>query len=301
VARLRLGNLLNARGDLAGAEAAFRQAIRLDPGFAFAHNNLGFLLRARGDLAGAEAAFRQALRLDPGYAPAHNHLGLVLQQKGDMDGAVAAYKRALQIEPKNTFALTLLPEAEQGSRLLRRLPAVLAGKDQPKTPAEACELAFLCAQPFHQRFAAAARLYEGAFAADAKLVDDLAAAHRYNAACCAARAARGDGAGAPANPARRAALRGKALAWLRADLARFEEQAASAEVPRRRTAADTLTHWLADTDLSGLREPKALESLPADERQQWRKLWAGVRAALAEARKQPSPPERLPPPQVEPR
>jgi hypothetical protein len=45
-----------------------------------------------------------------------------------------------------------------------------------------------------------------------------------------------------------------------------------------------------------VREPKALESLPADEQKQWRKLWTEVRATLAEARKQ-----RLPPPQVQPR
>jgi hypothetical protein len=49
-----------------------------------------------------------------------------------------------------------------------------------------------------------------------------------------------------------------------------------------------------------VREPKALEKLPADERP-WRKLWAEVRAALAQARQPPAPPECLPPPQVEPR
>jgi hypothetical protein len=50
-----------------------------------------------------------------------------------------------------------------------------------------------------------------------------------------------------------------------------------------------------------VRQTKVLEKLPADERQQWRKLWADVKAALAQARKPPPPRERLPPPQVEPR
>jgi hypothetical protein len=140
-------------------------------------------------------------------------------------------------------------------------------------------------------------LFEGAFTTDAKLADDLSAGHRYDAACCAARAARGDGVDAPAEPAEREALRGKALAWLGADLALVKRQAALANPPARQFAASRLAHWLADTDLSGVREPKALESLPAEEQQQWRKLWAEVRAALAEARKPPPPPELLPRPQ----
>jgi hypothetical protein len=106
---------------------------------------------------------------------------------------------------------------------------------------------------------------------------------------------------APANLGERAALRNKALAWLGADLALHKRQAASADAPARQFAAAGLVHWLADTDLSGVREPKALESLPADEQKQWRKLWAEVRATLAEARKPPPPTERLPPPEVEPR
>jgi hypothetical protein len=106
---------------------------------------------------------------------------------------------------------------------------------------------------------------------------------------------------APTDPAERAALRGKALAWLGADLALHKRKAASADAPARQFAAAKMAHWLADSDLSGVREPKALENLPADEQKQWRNLWAEVRAALAEARKPPPPPERLPPPEVEPR
>jgi Flp pilus assembly protein TadD len=282
-----LGLVLRDRKDPSGAEAAFRQAIRLDPKLRMAHNWLGNLLYARWDLAGAEAAYRQAIRLDPMDAASHSNLGVVLEQKGDLDGAIAACKRALQIHPKHSFALSNLARAERMRRLLPRLPAVLAGKEAAKTPAEACAFAHLCAQAFQQRYAAAVRLYEGAFTADAKLADDLAAWDRYNAACCAARAARGDGVDAPADPAGRAVLRGKALAWLRADLA-------------LRPPPATLDHWLVDTDLSGVRETKALESLPAAEQKKWQQLWTEVRAALAQARKPLPPPEPLPPPQVEP-
>src|SRR5262249_3530467 len=150
--------------------------------------------------------------------------------------------------------------------LLPRLPAVLAGEQEPKTPAEACEFAWLCAQPFQKRSAAAVRLYEKAFAADAKLADTLAPAHRYNAACDAARAARGDGGDAPAGADERAALRGKALAWLRATLVLWSKQAVSASAVQRRAAAAKLAHWQRDEDLSGVREAKALQQLPQDER-----------------------------------
>jgi hypothetical protein len=45
--------------------------------------------------------------------------------------------------------------------------------------------------------------------------------------------------------------------------------------------AQTLKHWQEDTDLAGVREPKALEELPEAERQAWRALRAGVDALLA--------------------
>ena len=40
-----LGNVLDDTKRRRGAETAYREAIRLDPGLAIAHNNLGFLLK----------------------------------------------------------------------------------------------------------------------------------------------------------------------------------------------------------------------------------------------------------------
>jgi len=120
---------------------------------------------------------------------------------------------------------------------------VLAGRAEPRTPAESCDFAELCALPFQKRFAAAVRLYQRAFAADPKLADDLIALHRYNAACYAARAARGDGLDAPADAPGRAALRGQALSWLRADLTLRRQQADSSDAAQRKTAADELSNW----------------------------------------------------------
>jgi hypothetical protein len=44
-----------------------------------------------------------------------------------------------------------------------------------------------------------------------------------------------------------------------------------------------LRHWLADTDLSGLRDEKALSALPQEEREAWRRLWGDVRDLLSRA------------------
>src|SRR5207247_6188853 len=85
-----LGNLLNTKKDLAGAEEAFWAALAARPDSLMALNNLGTVLLDRKDLAGAEKALRTALRLDPAFAKAHLNLGIVLHDLKDLAGAEAA-------------------------------------------------------------------------------------------------------------------------------------------------------------------------------------------------------------------
>jgi len=94
------------RKDHAGAEAAYRKAIELDPTNAVAHNNLGILLMdVRKDHAGAEAAFRKAIELDPTDAVAHNNLGNLLKNvRKDYAGAEAAYRKAIELDPTDAAA-----------------------------------------------------------------------------------------------------------------------------------------------------------------------------------------------------
>jgi eukaryotic-like serine/threonine-protein kinase len=298
IAHDNLGNVLERRGDLGGAEREHREAIRLDPNYARAHDNLGVVLERRGDLGGAEREYREAIRLGPNSASAHNSLGWVLEQKGDLDGALACYKEALRLDPKEEDAVTNLPRAERMRPLLPRLPGVLAGTDRPATGPEALGFAELCGQAFQNRFAAAARLYEQAFALDPSLANQWlgAGTHRYDAACYAARAARGDGADTPAEPVGRAALRAKALAWLRADLAGWERAAAATSGSGRQRAAAAMIHWLDDSDLTATRPGLWRIGLPAAERADWDAFWAAVRATLAAAQQQPPPREAAPPP-----
>jgi tetratricopeptide (TPR) repeat protein/tRNA A-37 threonylcarbamoyl transferase component Bud32 len=282
-AHYHLGIALRLQGNLSGAIRAYQEALRLNPKFPYAHNGLGNVLYDQGNLDGALHAYKEALRFDPKFAQAHNGLGNILRDQGDLDGALHAYQEALRFDPKYTLARTNLRRLEGLRQVLPRLPDILAGRTEPTTPAEGCTFAELCGRSSPKRFAAAARLYEKAFAADPKLADDLTAFHRYNAACYAARSARGDGIDAPASPSERTALRAQALAWLRADLALHQKQAASANATERQTAAERLAHWLTDADLSGVRPGKEPLVLPAEERAAWEALWAEVRATRATA------------------
>jgi tetratricopeptide (TPR) repeat protein len=242
----------------------------------------GDALLARGDTVGALAEYREALRLDPknarAHARAHGDLGVVLQGKEDLDGAVAAYREALRLDPKQPQALANLPRAE-------RLRDLLAGKADPKSPAEGCELANLCAGPSRKRYADAVRLYERAFAAEPKLAEVPPVYHRYTAACYAARAANGEGVGAPTRPRERATLRAKALAWLRADLTLVKATAGSKRSEDRRWAANQLAHWQEDEDLAGTRPKAKREGWTEQEAEDWDRLWSAVREAFVEAQK----------------
>jgi Flp pilus assembly protein TadD len=302
MAHNNLGKSLERKGDLDGAVAEYKEALRLEPTNAGVHNSLGWVLQQKGELEGAVAEFKEAVRLDPKYALAHNNLGWVLQQKGDLDGAVSSYREAVRLDPKQQYAVANLPRAERMRALLPRLPGVLAGTDRPATAAEAVGFAELLGEPFQRRYAAAARFFEQAFSADPALADvftSTGGGHRYDAACYAARAARGEGVDYPPDPAQRAALRAKALAWLRADLAIWKRQAASRSASERTAAAAALTWWLGDSDLSAVRRPFLLAALPAAEAKKWLAFWTDVRSTLAEAQKPAPPPETAPPPRAE--
>jgi|GEM_PF-1889221 len=88
------------RDRLAEAESCCRQAIRLNPTFAEAHNNLGMILYYRGRYPEAEAAHREAIRLKPDYAIAHDNLGLDLKEQNRYAEAIDSHREALRIQPK---------------------------------------------------------------------------------------------------------------------------------------------------------------------------------------------------------
>jgi tetratricopeptide (TPR) repeat protein len=96
-----LGGIL--RGMPGRADEAFanlREALRLQPDFPEAHSNLGVWYEDRGDLVSAAAQFEEALRQNPRYATAQNDLGSVLAtMPGRLSEAVAHFQEAVRLQP----------------------------------------------------------------------------------------------------------------------------------------------------------------------------------------------------------
>jgi len=100
-------------------------AASLQPGDADAHYNLGNALYHKGDLVGAIAEYREALRLNPNNDLAHIGIGIALHHKGDMEGAIAEYRKAYDLKPLDhttcfilTGALRRQGQYEAASRVI---------------------------------------------------------------------------------------------------------------------------------------------------------------------------------------
>ena len=88
-------------GDLKLARCAFEKAIRRDPRFAPAHNNLGKMLFDAGDMAGAAAAFDAAIGQMPNNPVPQNNLGLALENGGRAIEALEHYQIAHDLDPSS--------------------------------------------------------------------------------------------------------------------------------------------------------------------------------------------------------
>jgi serine/threonine protein kinase/Flp pilus assembly protein TadD len=281
-----LGVALADQGKPAEAEAEFRVALRLRPNFPEAHDGLGNTLNDQGKRAEAEAEYREALRLRPDYAEAHCDLGRALQQQGRFTEAVEALRRGHELGSKQPNwrkpSAEWLRRAERLVALDAKLPQVLRGQAQPADAAEYIALAKLC-QEYKRLYAAAARFYAGAFDDEPQLADGLRTAQRYNAACAAALAGCGRGEdAAKLEDAERARLRRQALAWLRAELAAWDQLLDKDPERARAAVQQALRHWQEDADLAGVRGD-ALAELPEAERRPWQQLWADVEQTLRRA------------------
>jgi tetratricopeptide (TPR) repeat protein len=284
-----LGAALAGIGQLDEAIPEFQEAIRLDKGHARAHNNLGEALRRKGQLDDAVAAFHQALRLKEDFVDAHANLGLTLYQEGQLDEAVAEYREALRLNKDLPRLSDYLAEALKMVRVRDRLATVLEGKTQPKDAGERIAFAEFCQLPFCQRYAAATRFYQEAFAASRNLAEERNG-HRYNAACAAALAGCGRGKDAAGVVVQeRARLRNQALDWLRAELDAWNGLLTKVPEKARPVLIQEMQHWLADPDFAGVRGSSALANLPAEERPAWQKLWADVDDLLARAQQKSTP------------
>jgi tetratricopeptide (TPR) repeat protein len=116
--------VLPPREAMPQAKAAAQRALQLDGRRAEPHTTLAFIaFTYEWDWAGAEAAFRRALELDPNYATAHHWYALYLKSLGRADEALAEARRALDLDP-----LSLIIGADRAWSLyhLRRYPEAVA-------------------------------------------------------------------------------------------------------------------------------------------------------------------------------
>jgi Flp pilus assembly protein TadD len=93
-----------------------RRSLQIDPNSAEAHNALGSLYLRRGALAQAKAAFADAIRLQPGFAWAHYNLGLALGREDKKEDAAREFRAALDADPKFSAARKALEKLAQPSR-----------------------------------------------------------------------------------------------------------------------------------------------------------------------------------------
>lgn len=79
---------------------AVKRAFDAEPNLAESQTSLGFLkFWLDWDWPEAEAAYRRAVALDPGYALAHRMLGIVLSHMGRYEEALPAMARARELDP----------------------------------------------------------------------------------------------------------------------------------------------------------------------------------------------------------
>ena len=136
------GNALEDAGDLARAEALYREAVAAAPGHARAHLNLGIVLAAKGDADGAERAYEACWRIDAArtrsattttrawpscasdFARAETLVAAALRAKPDFPQALVVQSNVLDALGKTEAAIDALrgraaPAARRRGRLVQ--------------------------------------------------------------------------------------------------------------------------------------------------------------------------------------
>ena len=131
---LRAQALANA-GRPADAIAAYQQLTQAYPELAEPHNNLAVLYASQNQLEPARAALEAAIRNNPTYATAHENLGDILLRL-----AVQSWSRARQLEPGLTSVAPKLAAARgliEATPAARAATAVRPPASAPPPPSTA--------------------------------------------------------------------------------------------------------------------------------------------------------------------
>ena len=121
---LEAGNAFVDQEQFTQAAVEYQKAIRLDPEYAEAYNNLGISLAEQGEMADAVKAFREAVRIDPEDAESQSNLGNALLQLGLAVEAVAPLREALRLHPDD-------PDVQEALRQAQNPPSIVAAPSVP--------------------------------------------------------------------------------------------------------------------------------------------------------------------------
>ncbi len=99
-AQFNLGVFLEERGDLPGADEAYRRAEALDPRWPDPPYNRGGVLRRLGRAGEAVEEYQRALNLDPSRPRAAVNLGVALNQAGRYREAAEVYRTLIRSDPR---------------------------------------------------------------------------------------------------------------------------------------------------------------------------------------------------------
>jgi len=102
------GDTLLAAGDLAGAGAAYLQALSADPACGLARANLGYVRERQGALLEAELHYLQALALLPEHPQLLQNYGVLLHKLKRFDESEAVVRLAVQLAPDSAPAWSQL-------------------------------------------------------------------------------------------------------------------------------------------------------------------------------------------------
>lgn len=106
---------LEERGDIYGARKMFREAIetyqQVTPPTAMVYNKIGIAFQQQNDLDSAKKFYDRAIKLQPKYAEAINNLGTVQYAFKNFRRATSYYKKALAIQPRSASVYSNLGTA----------------------------------------------------------------------------------------------------------------------------------------------------------------------------------------------
>jgi tetratricopeptide (TPR) repeat protein len=98
------------RGNFARARQLLTRARRLNPDIAQPHHGLGILAERDNRRDSASEHYREALRVDPGFAPARANLARLLFDAGQLEHALVQFKRLVEVASEELVGHTGLAE-----------------------------------------------------------------------------------------------------------------------------------------------------------------------------------------------